>query len=249
MSTLATQLVLHPVVSQSLKFGGTTTGRDKLYRTIQYLSRFLAWYFDYKGNKLDAVRWISLKTHLGTARKLMRLGKPIEHLQAILRASASNGSSVETLLLIAKHVGYFAFLSYDAIAWVHAVRFIKLNKGAAERVLRRSFQFWFAGIIFSLAHGSVKSARLRRESKSIQESKVWGEKDLAQEATRETNLTSLTAARKTVHRQLVVDLLDIWIPASGSGLLGVNEGILGVVGLISSVIGAKVQWNTINQKR
>jgi peroxin-11B len=53
-----------------------------------------------------------------TVQLVLRLGKPIEHLQATLRASASNESPVEILLLIAKHVGYFAFLSYDAIAWV-----------------------------------------------------------------------------------------------------------------------------------
>jgi hypothetical protein len=52
---------------------------------------------------------------------VMRLGKPMEHLQAALRASASDGFSAETLLFIARHVGYFAFLSYDAIAWVCAL--------------------------------------------------------------------------------------------------------------------------------
>jgi peroxin-11B len=53
-----------------------------------------------------------------TLQLVMRLGKPMEHLQAALRASASDSSPVETLLLIARHIGYFAFLSYDAIAWV-----------------------------------------------------------------------------------------------------------------------------------
>lgn len=37
------QLVLHPAVSASLKVGATNVGRDKLYRTIQYAARFLAW--------------------------------------------------------------------------------------------------------------------------------------------------------------------------------------------------------------
>ena len=85
MTTLAAQVVFHPVVTHSLKFGGTTIGRDKvsasntsyfqkliilkLYRAIQYVSRFIAWYFEYKGRKSDAVRWIALKTHLGMARK------------------------------------------------------------------------------------------------------------------------------------------------------------------------------------
>jgi len=248
MTTLAGQVVFHPVVSQSLKFGGTTIGRDKLYRAVQYVSRFLAWYFEYKGNKLDAVRWTALKIHLGVARKLLRIGKPMEHLQAALRASASDSFSTEALFFVAKHVGYFAFLSYDAIAWAHAVRFVSLSKETAQRVSRRSFQFWFAGILFSLVHGSLKSVRLTRELKLLRESKTWGEKDLAQEAARETNFATITATRKSAHRQLVVDLLDIWIPASGAGLLYVNEGFLGIVGFVSSVIGANVQWNAVNGK-
>jgi peroxin-11B len=248
MTTLAAQVVFHPVVSQSLKFGGSTIGRDKLYRAIQYASRFLAWYFEYKGNKVSAFRWTALKAHLGTARKLMRLGKPMEHLQAALRASASDGFSAETLLFIARHVGYFAFLSYDAIAWAHAVRFINLSKETAEKVLKRSFQFWFAGILFSLLHGSLKSARLVREAKALRQIKAWDEKDLAQEATRETNSAVITAAREKAHKQLVVDLLDIWIPASGAGLLKVNEGFLGIVGFISSIMGAKTQWDVVNGK-
>ena len=113
-----------------------------------------------------------------TLRLVMRLGKPMEHLQAALRASASDTSSVETLLFIARHIGYFAFLSYDTIAWVchficnsqltrfcillqaHAVRFINLSKETAQRVLRRSSQFWFASILFSLAHGSLKESQV-----------------------------------------------------------------------------------------
>ena len=41
----------------------------------------------------------------------------MEHLQAALHA-ASDESSVESLLFIARHVGYVAFLSYDAATWV-----------------------------------------------------------------------------------------------------------------------------------
>jgi len=63
-----------------------------------------------------------------TLQLVMRLGKPMEHLQAALRASASNKSSVETLLLIARHVGYFAFLSYDAIAWVRHPTFARVSR-------------------------------------------------------------------------------------------------------------------------
>jgi len=90
MAGVASQIILHPTISQGLKFGGTTLGRDKVsniifvsiipyrqmdqtYRAVQYFARFYAWYLLNKGDKTDAARWTALKSHLGTARKRMRL--------------------------------------------------------------------------------------------------------------------------------------------------------------------------------
>ena len=80
--------------------------------------------------------------------------------------------------------------------------------------------------------------------------KVWGEKDLADEAARETRfgvvetlvglpysfdsilITSCTSARDNNRKQLVIDLLDVWIPATGAELLNINEGTLGILGQV-----------------
>lgn len=48
----------------------------------------------------------------------MRLGKPLEHLQAALRATLAAGPVEETLTTIARQLGYFGYLTYDAIVWV-----------------------------------------------------------------------------------------------------------------------------------
>ena len=48
----------------------------------------------------------------------MRLGKPIEHLQAALRATLSSGPIQETITTIARQIGYFGYLSTDAVIWV-----------------------------------------------------------------------------------------------------------------------------------
>ena len=82
----------------------------------------------------------------------------------------------------------------------------------------------------------------------MEKTKVWGEKDLADEAARETRLgavetlvdlayffgsilmTSCTSARDNNRKQLVIDLLDVWIPATGAELLNINEGTLGILG-------------------
>ncbi|KAF9474478.1 peroxisomal biogenesis factor 11 [Pholiota conissans] len=249
MASIASQIILHPAVSQSLKFGGTTVGRDKTYRAVQYFARYYSWHLANKGDKTEAVRWSALKAHLGTARKLLRLGKPLEHLQAALRATLSAGPIQEIITTVARQIGYFGYLTYDSIVWANNIKFVTLAPETAKKVAKRAFQFWFAGIVFSLIHGVLKATRLAKETKYLQESKVWGEKDLAEEAARETRLNAVQVARKNNHQQLVIDLLDVWIPATGAGLLAINEGTLGILGLISSLIGAKSQWKAVNGKK
>lgn len=76
------------------------------------------------------------------------------------------------------------------------------------------------------------------------------------------------SARKNNRQQLTMDLLDVWIPATGAQLLNINEGTLGILGcvmmliiihvqvlitplfhsLISSLMGAKTQWKAVNRK-
>jgi len=53
-----------------LKYTATTVGRDKIYRGIQYFSRFLAWYLLRQGYTKETVaRFNSLKKTLGLSRK------------------------------------------------------------------------------------------------------------------------------------------------------------------------------------
>ena len=94
----------------------------------------------------------------------------------------------------------------------------------------------------------AQAARLTKEAKVL---KVWGDKDLTKGAAREKRLsvvetsvgpmlysfksilmTSCTSARENNRRQLVIDLLDVWIPATGAELLNVNEGTLGILGYV-----------------
>ncbi|PPR00649.1 hypothetical protein CVT24_000872 [Panaeolus cyanescens] len=249
MASAASQVILHPAVSQGLKYGGTTLGRDKLYRAIQYFSRFYAWHLLNKGDKVEAARWAALKAHLGTARKLMRLGKPLEHLQAALRATLSAGPVEETITTIARQLGYVGYLSYDAIVWAQSIKLVNLSQETAQRVAKRAFQFWFAGIVFSLIHGVLKASRLSKEAELLKRSASQGEKDLGDVAAKETRLNAIAAARKSNQQQLLIDILDVWIPATGAGLLNINEGALGIFGLISSLLGAKAQWIAVNGKK
>lgn len=53
-----------------LKFWSTTVGRDKSARAVQYLARFLAWYFVTMGATKETVtRFSSIKSSIALSRK------------------------------------------------------------------------------------------------------------------------------------------------------------------------------------
>ncbi|KAK7058852.1 Peroxisomal membrane protein PMP27 [Paramarasmius palmivorus] len=245
MASIASQIILHPTVNQSLKYSATTLGRDKAYRAIQYFARFYTWYLLSRGEKDVAARWNALKTHLATARKLMRLGKPMEHLQAALKACLSQSTPVEQITTIGRQLGYFGYLSLDAVVWAHTIKFLNLSPETATKVAKFSNRFWLAGILFSIVNGAVKSVRLASEAKKLQSG---SQAELSEKAGRETRLSAIAAARNATRQQLTIDMLDLWIPATNIGLTNLNDGVLGIFGLITSLIAAQAQWEAVNGK-
>ncbi|PBK77203.1 peroxisomal biogenesis factor 11 [Armillaria solidipes] len=250
MSTIASQVVFHPAVSQSLKFGNTTLGRDKIYRSIQYFARFYTWYLLSRGEKDAAVPWNALKTHLGTARKLLRLGKPMENLQAALRAVLSSSSSApEQITTIARQIAYFGYLSLDSLVWANSIKFAQFKSETAQKIQRLSNRFWFTGIVFGLINGIIKMLRIHKELSALKKVKSVDEKDLGTEADYSTKATALKASHAATLHQLTLDSLDIWIPATGLGLTNLNDGVLGIFGLITSLMAARKHWNSVNGKK
>ncbi|ETW87321.1 hypothetical protein HETIRDRAFT_40385 [Heterobasidion irregulare TC 32-1] len=246
MSSVASQVILHPAVSDTLKVLGTTLGRDKIYRAVQYFARFFAWYLLARGYKLEATRWNALKGHLATARKLMRIGKPLEHLQAALRAAQTTGDLKEQISTIGRQLGYFGYLTYDAIVWANAVRFITLKPDTAQRVNKTANRFWVAGILFSIVHAVFKSGRLTQEVNSL---RALTEKDVGEENVRQTRLRTLAALLTATRQQFVIDVLDVWIPAANIGLVTLNDGILGAFGFITSILALRSHWAVTTAKK
>lgn len=76
---VADTLVYHPSVAHYLKFVATTAGRDKILRTIQYFSRFYAWYlFRTNATPGEVAPWETIKKQFGLVRKAMRVCPPLQ---------------------------------------------------------------------------------------------------------------------------------------------------------------------------
>jgi peroxin-11B len=57
-------------IDAHIRYAATTVGRDKVYRFVQYLSRFLAYYLAQREDYKDlAKRLSSLKSSIGLSRK------------------------------------------------------------------------------------------------------------------------------------------------------------------------------------
>lgn len=240
MSNLAAAVVFHPHVTRSLKLWSTTVGRDKTYRLIQYFSRFLAFHLIASGKEDLAARFNALKSALGSGRKMLRLFKPLEHAQAALKAAASPQYPIEQFTTIGRQLGYFGYLSLDMIVWLNSIKFLRLEKETATKVNKTSQRFWLTGIAFSIACSLAKTSRLAAEIKKLNDG--TSEKAVIDDADRKIQIKTLAKTRDATRYQLVQDALDIWFPITGLELATLNEGTLGIIGVVTSIMALRLNY-------
>ena len=139
---VADAVVYHPTVAHYLRFVATTggsrafhtpalcpfnantllstVGRDKVLRTLQYFSRFYAWYLFRTNNPARSIApYEAIKKQFGLTRKALRLGKNVEHFKAA--AMAADSKTMDPVLkycAVGRQLGYAMYLSFDAVTYV-----------------------------------------------------------------------------------------------------------------------------------
>ncbi|KAJ9094956.1 hypothetical protein QFC21_005748 [Naganishia friedmannii] len=256
---LAAHLILHPQLTKSLKVLATTVGRDKTYRLIQYLARLIAWSVLRSGTGVEAkdaaIRWNGLKAGLASGRKMLRLLKPLEHLQTAVAAAntpvkssslAPVASNVAQLSQIARQLCYAGYLSTDMIVWLQSVRFLRIQADKFARINTISQRFWLSGIVLSLVSSSASMVRLRAEGRRLALTRSAEKGGPDDQEVRKAEGRALLKQRATLVSQLTLDCLDFWIPATNLGYAHLNDGAIGAIGVVTSYIGLQQQWIKIN---
>ncbi|KAI9850532.1 MAG: Peroxisomal membrane protein PMP27 [Thelocarpon superellum] len=229
---VADALVYHPSVAHYLKFVATTVGRDKLLRTLQYFSRFYAWYLlRTNASQASIAPFEAIKKNFGLSRKLMRVGKNIEHFKAAAVASdTANLDPVLRYTAVGRQLGYAMYLSFDAITYLDSAG-IRPSE-SIKRLQKEAYKAWLAGLLCSTVSGVYTLYRLRQRDLSIDKKDGEGvveSKKIARE-------------RAATNMQLVSDLCDITIPGSALGYVNLDDGLVGIAGTISSLIGVYTTW-------
>ncbi|CAI7644501.1 unnamed protein product [Penicillium glandicola] len=230
---VANTLVYHPALAHWLRFVATTVGRDKLLRTIQYFSRFYAWYL-YRTNKPQSAidPYNAVKKQFGTTRKIMRIGKFLEHLKAAAVAF-DNKSPVDPVLrylAIGRQLGYAGYLTLDAVTVIDVIGIRKL--ASAKRLQDTAYRSWAAGLIFSTVAGVYTLVRLREKEKTIDRKEGEGV----------VEAKKIEKERSAARIQLISDVCDLAVPLSAVGIVNLDDGLVGIAGTVSSLIGVWSQW-------
>ncbi|KAI5778115.1 peroxisomal biogenesis factor 11 [Geopyxis carbonaria] len=225
-------LLHHPTLSHYLRFIATTLGRDKLLRILQFLARFLSWHLLRKGYSASTLTPLAaLQKQFGGARKVMRLGKNMEHLKAASVALDNKAlTPVSRYLTTGRQLGYFGYLTLDNLGFLDSAGIYKVP--AAKRLATEALRLWLVGIGFSVANGVYELRRLSEREQGVKKTEAEG----ALEAGR------IAAARQALRRQLVCDLADMVLPVSSLGLVKIDEGLVSLAGLVSSAIGLQAAW-------
>ncbi|BGP15070.1 hypothetical protein JCM10213_002786 [Rhodosporidiobolus nylandii] len=241
--SIAHQLILHPAVSASLKVGGTTVGRDKLYRAVQYAARFLAFYCLRKGYSNETVqRLTALKSSLALSRKLMRIGKPFEHLQAAVRALTIQDTILK-VTAVGRQLGYAGYLFNDMLVWLHSAKVRPFAPETYAKIQQRAARLWFTGIAFSIVSSVYRLVDLRRRERIAVRAVKVSASEKSDEARAE--LKAVRTQQSAVRTQFLQDGLDILIPAGTLNYHSLDDGIIGLVGTVTSLMGLRSQCQKV----
>ncbi|MCJ1294129.1 Peroxisomal membrane protein PMP27 [Xylographa carneopallida] len=229
---VADALVYHPTVAHYLRFVATTVGRDKLLRTLQYFSRFYAWYL-YRTNNPERLiaPFEAIKKQFGLTRKCLRIGKNVEHFKAA--ATAFDNTTMDPVLkccAVGRQLGYAMYLSLDTVTYLDTSGIRPM--ASAKRLQREAYRAWFTGLMFNAVSSLYILWQLRQREQSID--KKDGESVVeSKKIQRERNSTNL---------QLISDLCDLTIPSAALGYANLDDGIVGLAGTLSSLIGIWSAW-------
>jgi len=229
---VADAVIYHPSVAHYLKFVATTVGRDKLLRTVQYFARFYAWYLLRTNAAKSAIEpWAQTKKQLGLIRKFMRIGKNVEHLKAAAVASDAKGMDpVLKYTAVGRQIGYFGYLTFDAATVLDAAGIRKWE--GAKKAQTQAFKFWAAGLTFSVVAQVYTLWRLKQRELAIDKKDGEGvveSKRIAKE-------------RTASQIQFISDLCDLTVPLSALAWVNYDDGVVGLAGTVSSLIGVYTQW-------
>jgi peroxin-11B len=197
-----------------------------------------------------------IKTQFGLTRKIMRIGKFVEHVRAgaeIYDAAmkSNNGDKVVQYLQVLRQIGYAGYMTFDMMTVLDAMGVKKDPK--AKSIQTTAYRFWLTGLLASALAGIYNTYKLRERAKTVDEKDAEAKVEKVKIAryvgrscsgilTGRVTLIANTRQQRLVNIQLVSDLCDLTVPSSALGYTNFDDGIIGLAGTTSSLLGVYGAW-------
>jgi len=201
---------------------------------VQYFSRFLAWYLYRTNHPQTTIAPLeATKKTFGSVRKAMRLGKFIEHLRAAAVAfDKKDMDPVLKYLAIGRQLGYAAYLTLDNLYYLHNTGIRKIEGG--DSLSKTAYKAWWCGLACNILAGVYTLSKVQAAQKKLASSA---------DAEKKVEEKKLEKEWKATRLQLLSDSCDILVPSSSIGLITLDDGVVGLAGTVSSLIGLRSAWN------
>lgn len=181
----------------------------------------------------------------------------MEHIKAAAVAlDSKNPDPVLKYCAVGRQLGYAGYLTFDALTFLDAAGIRKSPR--TKRLQQEAYRFWMFGLLFSAISGVYSLYSLRRQAAKID--KKDGEGAVATKKIEKyaclcpsslllsfpgttANISNLSSReRAAANLQLVSDLCDLTVPTSALGFAKFDDGLVGLAGTVSSLIGVYGQW-------
>jgi len=167
----------------------------------------------------------------------MRIGKFVEHFKAAselydarAKIRANGGDQVVQYLQIVRQLGYGFYLTLDTLTVLDAAGIKKSVN--AKNLQQQAYKAWFVGLLASAIAGLYSNYQLMQRAKTIDEKDGEGKVE-GKKIERQRTITNI---------QLVSDLCDLTVPSSALGYATFDDGIVGLAGTVSSLLGVYGVW-------
>ena len=257
-------IVQHPAYKHLLKFANSVEAREKLLRLLQYFVRFLRyWKFRSAFSPEIAQLLPSLQQAFTLLRKPLRILKPLNHLSGF-SACVSDQLSDPILRYgeAIKQLGLFLFLSCDIIQLGKMLGLLGgkgVNEKLGQNKLIKNINK-YAGLMWSIALiGGI--AKNIRQFQIIISRWYFEQKKLKNNVNNNANANANAIVNKEVdddkkihklplmslskiRRDFVKNVFDLVIASNMYGTITVSDGLIGPLGMATSVIAIQDLWNS-----
>lgn len=121
-----------------------------------------------------------------------------------------------------------------------------------KQISRQAYKFWMTGLLFNAFAGFYKLYQLKQRSQTVNKKEGEGAVEGKQLEKYEDSVVKtyhVKVAKDRSHRewnatslQLISDCCDLVMPTASLGLLELDEGIVGLAGTVSSLLGVYSVW-------